>query len=99
MVEHFRRVQKNTESVEIILPFEEGFASGARIFTYHLIRARARAEDADRFSLVMGYAVVEGEKISGITYNSYNAVVFRRKGLTRQAILCHASAYECNLCI
>ena len=101
MVEHFRRVQKNTESVEIILPFEEGFASGARIFTYHLIRARARAraEDADRFSLVMGYAVVEGGKISGITYNSYNAVVFRRKGLTRQAILCRASAHECNLCI
>ena len=84
MVEHFRRVQKNTESVEIALPFEEGFASGDRLFTYHLIRARARAEDADRFSLVMGYAVVEGGKISGITYNSYNAVGFRRKGLTRQ---------------
>lgn len=61
MVEHFRRVQKNTESVEIILSFEEGFASGARIFTYHLIRARAK--DADRFSRVMGYAVVEGKKI------------------------------------
>ena len=82
MVEHFMRVQKNTESVEIILPFEEGFASGPRIFIYHLIRARA--EDADRFSRVMGYAVVEGGKISGIAYNSYSAVGFRRKGLTRQ---------------
>ena len=60
MVEYFRRVQKNTESVEIILPFEEGFASGPRIFTYHLIRACT--EDADRFSRVMGYAVVEGRK-------------------------------------
>lgn len=50
MVEHFRRVQKNTKAVEIILSFEEGFASGTR------------AEGADRFSRVMGYAVVEGGK-------------------------------------
>lgn len=66
MVEHFRRIQQNTESVEIVLPFEEGFASGDRIFTYHLIRARA--EGADRLSRVMGYAVVEGGKISLINF-------------------------------
>lgn len=69
MVEHFRRVQKNNESVEIVLPFEEGFASGDRIFTYHLIRARS--EGADRLSRVMGYAVVEGGKISLINFLSY----------------------------
>lgn len=69
MVEHFRRIQKNTESVEIVLPFEEGFASGDRIFTHHLIRARA--EGADRLSQVMGYAVVEGGKISLINFLSH----------------------------
>lgn len=69
MVEHFRRIQQNTESVEIVLPFEEGFASGDRIFTYHLIRARA--EGADRLSRVMGYAVVEGGKISLINFLSH----------------------------
>ena len=69
MVEHFRRIQENTESVEIVLPFEESFASGDRIFTHHLIRARA--EGAERLTRVMGYAVVEGGKISLINFLGY----------------------------
>ena len=69
MVEHFKRIQERTESVEIVLPFKEGFESGDRIFTYHLIHAREGG--ADRLSRVMGYAVIEDGKISLVDFLSY----------------------------
>ena len=69
MVEHFKRIQERTESVEIVLPFEEGFESGDRIFTYHLIHARE--DGADRLSRVMGYAVIEDGKISLVDFLGY----------------------------
>ena len=75
MVEHFRRIQANTEYVEIVLPFEQEFesASGDRIFTYHLIRARA--DGVDRRSHLMGYAVLGDGKISLVDLLSYNQPV------------------------
>ena len=69
MVEHFKRIQESTESVEIVLPFEEGFESGNRIFTYHLIRARENGVDS--LSHVMGYAIVDNGKISLVNFLSY----------------------------
>ena len=75
MVEHFKVVQARSESVEIVLPFEEEFetASGDRIFTYHLVRARAN--DADRLSHLMGYAAVEDGRISLINFVRYDQPV------------------------
>src|SRR6185312_15655730 len=34
----FKRIQSEGGSVEIVLPFREGFQSGDKIFTYHFIR-------------------------------------------------------------
>ncbi|MEE8482416.1 MAG: hypothetical protein V3S12_03600 [Acidiferrobacterales bacterium] len=70
MVEHFRRIQANTESVEIVLPFEEGFESGNRIFTYHLIHARENGVDST--SHLMGYAVIEEGKIALVNFIAYD---------------------------
>ena len=72
MAEHFRGVQARSESVEIVLPFEEEFESpsGDRIFTHHLVRARA--DGIDRLSHLMGYAVVEDGRISLINFVRYN---------------------------
>lgn len=69
LVEHFKAIQQRVEFVEIVLPFEEGFESGNRIFTYH--KVRARADGADRLSHVMGYAVVEEGKIALADFLSY----------------------------
>ena len=69
MVPHFQRIQEETESVEIVLPFEEGFREGNKIFTYHLIRARDNG--TDRLSHVMGYAVVEDGRIALVKFLSY----------------------------
>jgi len=69
MVPHFQRIQEDTESVEIVLPFEEGFREGNKIFTYHLIRARDNG--TDRLSHVMGYAVIEDGKIALVKFLSY----------------------------
>ncbi len=69
MVEHFRRIQERTESVEIVLPFEEGFREGDKIFTYHLIRARENG--VDRLSHVMGYAIVEDGKLALVNFVSH----------------------------
>jgi len=70
MVKHFRDIQQRVESVEIVLPFEEGFESGNRVFTYHLIRARENG--MDRLSHVMGYAVIEDGKIALANFLSYS---------------------------
>lgn len=69
MVEHFRRIQARTDAVEIVLPFEEGFREGDKIFTYHLIRAREDGKES--LSHVMGYAVVEGGKLALVNFLSY----------------------------
>ena len=70
MVEHFRSIQENTEDVEIILPFEEGFREGNKIFTYHLIRASENG--VDRLSHIMGYAVIEDGKIALVNFLNYS---------------------------
>lgn len=70
MVEQFRRIQQETEYVEIVLPFEEGFRDGNRIFTHHLIRARENG--ADRLTHVMGYAVVEDGKLALVNLLHYS---------------------------
>ena len=70
MAEHFRGIQQRTESVEIVLPFEEGFREGGKIFTYHLIRARENG--VDRLSHVMGYAIVEDGKLALINFLSHS---------------------------
>jgi hypothetical protein len=70
MAEHFRAIQQRTESVEIVLPFEEGFREGGKIFTYHLIRARENG--VDRLSHVMGYAIVEDGKLALINFLSHS---------------------------
>jgi hypothetical protein len=69
MVPHFQRIQEDTEYVEIVLPFEEGFREGNKIFTYHLIKARD--DGTDRLSHVMGYAVIEDGKIALVKFLSY----------------------------
>ncbi len=69
MVPHFQSIQENTESVEIVLPFEEGFHEGNKIFTYHLIRASENG--TARLSHVMGYAVIEDGKIALVKFLSY----------------------------
>jgi hypothetical protein len=70
MAEHFRAIQQRTESVEIVLPFEEGFREGGKIFTYHLIRARENG--VDRLSHVMGYAIVEDGKLALINFLAHS---------------------------
>ena len=72
MVEHFRGAQARIESVEIVLPFEEEFESesGDHIFTYHLVRTRV--DGADQLSHLMGYAVVEDDRISLINFVRHN---------------------------
>jgi len=71
LVEHFKKIQKRVETVEIVLPFEEGFESGDRIFTYHKLRSRADGEDS--LSHVMGYAVIENGKIALVDFLNYEA--------------------------
>jgi hypothetical protein len=73
MAEHFRGIQQRTEFVEIVLPFEEGFREGDKIFTHHLIRARENG--MDRLSHVMGYAIVENGKLALVNFLSYSEPV------------------------
>ena len=62
LVAQFQRIQANTQSVEIVLPFREGFVSGDKIFTYHFIRSeRAGHSECLR---VMGYATLRHGKIA-----------------------------------
>ena len=70
LVAHFKRIQASVEFVEIVLPFEEGFESGDRIFTYHLIRSREKGVSS--LSHVMGYAIVEQGKLSLVDFLSYD---------------------------
>ena len=70
MADHFRGIQQRTESVEIVLPFEEEFREGSKIFTYHVIRAHENG--VDRLSHVMGYAIVEDGKLALINFLSHS---------------------------
>tara|TARA_R110002096_G_scaffold51601_1_gene134827 strand:- start:1725 stop:2183 length:459 start_codon:yes stop_codon:yes gene_type:complete len=68
MVTHFRKIQKNTDYVEIVLPFEKGFQSGNNIFTHHIIKARETGAVDTSVSHVMGYAVLQNGKIANIYF-------------------------------
>lgn len=72
MASRFQGIQKNTDLVEMIVPFEETFVSedGKKIFTYHLIRSRTAGQDAERVGQVMGYATIRDGKISVIDFVS-----------------------------
>ncbi len=62
LVAQFQRIQATTQSVEIVLPFREGFVSGDKIFTYHFIRS---VRDGHHECLrAMGYATLRHGKIS-----------------------------------
>ncbi len=82
MVKHFKRIQASVDYVEIILPFEEGFESGDRIFTYH--RIRAREGGVESLSHVMGYAVVENGRISLVDFLSYDEPADKPAGKAAQ---------------
>ena len=69
MVAHFHDIQDNTEYVEIVLPFEEEFREGNKIFTHHLIRASDNG--VARLSHIMGYAVIEDGKIALVNFLNY----------------------------
>ncbi len=69
MVPHFKAIQKKLDFIEIVLPFEESFASENRIFTYHLIHRRV--DGVDGTSHLMGYAVIEDGKIALVDLISF----------------------------
>ena len=68
LAEHFRAIQAKTELVEIELPFIDEFtsASGDRIFTHHLVKAREKGQDSRE--RVMGYAAIRDGRISLINF-------------------------------
>jgi ketosteroid isomerase-like protein len=70
LAQHFRDIQASTESVLIELPFLDEFASpnGDRIFTHHIVDARAKGVDSRE--RVMGYAAIKNGKISMIDFVS-----------------------------
>lgn len=62
LVGQFQHILASSESVEIVLPFREGFVGGNKIFTYHFIRSK---RDGRRECLrVMGYALLHDGKIA-----------------------------------
>ncbi|MBB4210388.1 hypothetical protein EV659_101459 [Rhodothalassium salexigens DSM 2132] len=65
-VSHFRRIQDETEYVEIRLPFEEEFQAGDKVFTHHIIWSGS-PDRPDKMQ-VMGYAELKNEKISLINF-------------------------------
>jgi len=62
LVTHFRGIQSRTEAVEIVTPFEEEFAAGDKIFTYHLIKSVSNG--VPNVTHAMGYAVIQDGKIA-----------------------------------
>jgi hypothetical protein len=70
LAQHFRAIQSSTESVEIVLPFIDEFASarGDEIFTHHFVLAREHGKvSRDR---VMGYATIRDGKIALLNFVS-----------------------------
>jgi ketosteroid isomerase-like protein len=70
LAQHFRAIQAKTEMVVIELPFIDEFtsATGDRIFTHHIVRAREHGKDSRE--RVMGYASIRDGKISLINFVS-----------------------------
>ena len=70
LARHFRDIQATTEMVAIELPFIDEFTSadGRQIFTHHFVVAREKGKDSRE--RVMGYATIEGGKISLINFVS-----------------------------
>lgn len=68
MATHFRRIQDATDYVEIMLPFEESFKNGDKIFTYHLIKAREKDSENTTTSHIMGYAIIVDGRIDYIHF-------------------------------
>jgi hypothetical protein len=70
LADHFQQIQARTEAVEIELPFLETFQSPdhKRIFTYHVVTARAEGKDSRE--LVMGYADIRNGRIALINFVS-----------------------------
>jgi len=58
----FKRIQSEGGSVEIVLPFREGFQSGDKIFTYHFIRIERNG--VHQCLRVMGYALMRHGRIA-----------------------------------
>jgi ketosteroid isomerase-like protein len=70
LANHFRDIQRGTESVVIELPFLDEFASpsGDKIFTHHFVSARENGRTSRE--RVMGYAAIRNGKISLINFLS-----------------------------
>lgn len=66
MVRHFKRIQANTDSVEIVVPFFEKFREGDKLFTYH--KSRAVVDGRLEEDLVMGYVVLRDGKIARVNF-------------------------------
>ncbi len=62
---HFQKIQSGGGEVEIILPFEETFRQGDKVYTRHVIRA-VRDGTSMRM-LAAGHAVIRNEKIASIS--------------------------------
>ena len=66
MVEHFKRIQKKMDAIQIELPFIEEFQVGDRIFTYH--RSLTVVDGKSGASLVMGYITTKNQKIASVNF-------------------------------
>lgn len=62
LVAHFQGIQSRVDSVEIVVPFEEEFRAGDKIFTYHLIKSVANGQK--NLTHAMGFAEVRDGKIA-----------------------------------
>lgn len=71
LARHFQKMQLEADKVEIVLPFEESFRSGDKIFTYHLINARGAKDGPQERWLTMGWAQVRDGKIALINFVNY----------------------------
>lgn len=63
--QQFQIIQQQTDAVEIVLPFRYSFQQGDRIYTYHIIRSRARGTVS--CLLAAGHADLVKDKISAVT--------------------------------
>lgn len=59
---HFRKIQQSKDLVQIVLPYEESFEAGDKVFTYHIIRSIS--EGNENRALAMGYIQVRDGKVS-----------------------------------
>jgi ketosteroid isomerase-like protein len=71
LARHFQKMQREADKVEIVLPFKESFASGDKIFTYHLIKAREAKGGPDELWHTMGWAQVRDGRIALINFINY----------------------------